>query len=48
MAFIATAAIVGTGISAAGGIAKLGKSLAGRKARKAEQLILQVLEMQVD
>ena len=37
MAFIATAAIVGSGISAAGGIAKLGMSLAGRKARKEEQ-----------
>ena len=34
MAFIATAAIIGGGIAAAGGIAKLGMSLAGRKGKK--------------
>ena len=37
MAFIATAAIIGGGIAAAGGIAKLGMSLAGRKGRIDEQ-----------
>ena len=37
MAFIATAAIVGGGIAAAGGLAKLGMSLSGRKKRIEEQ-----------
>ena len=36
MAFVAVA-IIGGGIAAAGGLAKLGMSLAGRKGRKAEQ-----------
>jgi len=37
MAFIATAAIIGGSVAAAGGLAKLGMSLSGRKARKQEQ-----------
>ena len=37
MAFIATAAIIGGSVAAAGGLAKLGMSLAGRKGRKEEQ-----------
>ena len=37
MAFIATAAIVGGSIATAGGIAKLGMSLSGRKKRIQEQ-----------
>jgi len=37
MAFIATAAIIGGSIAVAGGAAKLGMSLAGRKKRIAEQ-----------
>ena len=37
MAFIATAAIVGGGIAAAGGLTKLGMSLSGRKKRIEEQ-----------
>ena len=37
MAFITTAAIIGAGVSAAGGLAKLGMSLSGRGKRIAEQ-----------
>ena len=37
MAFIATAAIIGGSVAAAGGLAKLGMSLSGRKARIKEQ-----------
>ena len=37
MAFIATAAIVGGSIAVAGGVAKLGMSLAGRRKRIQEQ-----------
>ena len=37
MAFIATVAIIGAGVAAAGGIAKLGMSLAGRGKRIEEQ-----------
>ena len=37
MAFIATAAIIGGSVAAAGGLAKLGMSLDGRRGRKEEQ-----------